>query len=173
MLQDSLSNSVRLLVKESGLMDTAENCWEFFINQVRANLHVCLCFSPVGEKFRGWARKVCPTVHATGLSLSSQPSSAARRLTSSIPGRTTLSVARVPLLRALTCRAVSVAARFLQDLDLSAVGDAEQPAASPGGDGGAATAQSEELRDSLHMHVALVHESVTAQSERFRVEANR
>ena len=31
---------------------TNENLYEFFINRVKENLHVVLCFSPVGEKFR-------------------------------------------------------------------------------------------------------------------------
>ncbi|XP_066913562.1 dynein axonemal heavy chain 5-like [Clytia hemisphaerica] len=31
---------------------TSENLYEYFINRARSNLHVVLCFSPVGEKFR-------------------------------------------------------------------------------------------------------------------------
>ena len=31
--------------------DTLDNRWNFFINRVRENLHVMLCFSPVGVKF--------------------------------------------------------------------------------------------------------------------------
>jgi len=31
---------------------TNENLYEYFINRVKQNLHVVLCFSPVGEKFR-------------------------------------------------------------------------------------------------------------------------
>ncbi|KAL5262750.1 hypothetical protein ACHWQZ_G008223 [Mnemiopsis leidyi] len=31
---------------------TNENLYEYFINRVKENLHVVLCFSPVGEKFR-------------------------------------------------------------------------------------------------------------------------
>jgi len=33
------------------LIDTPDNLWSFFISQVRENLHVLLCFSPVGAKF--------------------------------------------------------------------------------------------------------------------------
>ena len=31
---------------------TNENLYDYFISRVRQNLHVVLCFSPVGEKFR-------------------------------------------------------------------------------------------------------------------------
>ena len=35
---------------------TASKLWSFFIDRVRANLHIILCFSPVGDKFRQRAR---------------------------------------------------------------------------------------------------------------------
>ncbi|KAL0250960.1 hypothetical protein GEMRC1_000174 [Eukaryota sp. GEM-RC1] len=34
-----------------------DDVWNFFLERVRKNLHVVLCFSPVGEKFRNRARK--------------------------------------------------------------------------------------------------------------------
>uniref|UniRef100_A0A8C6QFD6 Dynein, axonemal, heavy chain 5 n=1 Tax=Nannospalax galili TaxID=1026970 RepID=A0A8C6QFD6_NANGA len=36
---------------------TNENLYEFFMSRVRGNLHIVLCFSPVGEKFRNRALK--------------------------------------------------------------------------------------------------------------------
>lgn len=36
---------------------TNDNLYEFFISRARENLHVVLCFSPVGEKFRSRALK--------------------------------------------------------------------------------------------------------------------
>uniref|UniRef100_A0A7N6A3M2 Dynein, axonemal, heavy chain 5 n=1 Tax=Anabas testudineus TaxID=64144 RepID=A0A7N6A3M2_ANATE len=36
---------------------TNENLYEYFMSRVRQNLHVVLCFSPVGEKFRNRALK--------------------------------------------------------------------------------------------------------------------
>ncbi|MGH0119132.1 UNVERIFIED_CONTAM: hypothetical protein FKN15_052961 [Acipenser sinensis] len=36
---------------------TAENLYDYFLSRVRSNLHVVLCFSPVGEKFRNRALK--------------------------------------------------------------------------------------------------------------------
>ncbi|TPX71761.1 hypothetical protein SpCBS45565_g00838 [Spizellomyces sp. 'palustris'] len=37
--------------------DTLENLWQFFIDRVKSNLHVVLCFSPVGDKFRNRSLK--------------------------------------------------------------------------------------------------------------------
>ena len=39
-----------------GFIDTSDNLYKFFVDRVRDNLHVCLCFSPIGEKFRNRAR---------------------------------------------------------------------------------------------------------------------
>ena len=39
-----------------GFQDTYDNLYNFFIGRVRDNLHVVLCFSPIGEKFRNRAR---------------------------------------------------------------------------------------------------------------------
>lgn len=36
---------------------TNENLYEYFMSRVQQNLHVVLCFSPVGEKFRNRALK--------------------------------------------------------------------------------------------------------------------
>lgn len=36
---------------------TVENLYDYFMTRVRQNLHVVLCFSPVGEKFRNRALK--------------------------------------------------------------------------------------------------------------------
>jgi dynein heavy chain len=50
----SISGDMRNPMKKAKpeVIDTIENLWQFFINRVKANLHVVLCFSPVGEKFR-------------------------------------------------------------------------------------------------------------------------
>ena len=50
-------------VKAAGLLDSRHNCWEFFIDKVRANLHVVLCFSPIGESFRVRCRKFPALTH--------------------------------------------------------------------------------------------------------------
>jgi len=37
--------------------DTSDILWAYFIKRAKANLHIILCFSPVGDKFRNRARK--------------------------------------------------------------------------------------------------------------------
>lgn len=47
-------------VKEKGLgnVDPPQSeLWNYFVDRVRDNLHIVLCFSPVGQKFRERARK--------------------------------------------------------------------------------------------------------------------
>ncbi len=56
---------VRNEVKAAGLVDTPENCWQFCIERVRKNLHVVLCFSPVGDSFRVRARQFPALVNCT------------------------------------------------------------------------------------------------------------
>ena len=47
--------------------DSREALHGFFINTVRTNLHVVLCFSPVGDKFRVRCRKFPALVNCTSL----------------------------------------------------------------------------------------------------------
>ena len=104
--KDNFCNAVRNEVKATGMLDTQENCWDFFISkvsyvleqeakdgfevampvmqlskaartsylwmtdfvcclQVRKYLHVVLCFSPVGDKFRVRARQFPALVNCT------------------------------------------------------------------------------------------------------------
>lgn len=46
-------NDIRPIMKaaQPGVADTWDNLYAFFLNRVRDNLHVMLCFSPVGNKF--------------------------------------------------------------------------------------------------------------------------
>uniref|UniRef100_A0A1I8M0L3 Dynein heavy chain n=1 Tax=Musca domestica TaxID=7370 RepID=A0A1I8M0L3_MUSDO len=50
-------NGIRNEVKQSGTLDTRENCWRFFVEKVRRLLRLILCFSPVGQTLRVRARK--------------------------------------------------------------------------------------------------------------------
>lgn len=50
--KEVIINSVRTKVKSSGVPDTKDNCWNWFINQIKKNLHMSICFSPVGEMRR-------------------------------------------------------------------------------------------------------------------------
>ncbi|KAF6251999.1 flagellar outer dynein arm heavy chain beta [Scenedesmus sp. NREL 46B-D3] len=65
--KDTFCNAVRNEVKATGLLDTNDNCWDFFINKVRRYLHVVLCFSPVGDKFRIRSRQFPALVNCTQL----------------------------------------------------------------------------------------------------------
>jgi len=55
--QDDIINAVRPACKRSGIADTRDNVWGYFINQVKANLHVLLCFSPIGDPIRVRTRR--------------------------------------------------------------------------------------------------------------------
>ncbi|EDQ88776.1 outer dynein arm heavy chain beta [Monosiga brevicollis MX1] len=55
--KNDIIDGVRGEVRSSGLEDSTENCWTFFINRVRRLLKVVLCFSPVGDTLRKRARK--------------------------------------------------------------------------------------------------------------------
>lgn len=54
-------------VKSHGLVDNRENCWKFFIDRVRRQLKVTLCFSPVGDKLRVRSRKFPAIVNCTAI----------------------------------------------------------------------------------------------------------
>jgi dynein heavy chain len=54
---DGIVNAVRPAVKSEGLLDSKDNCWKFFIDRIKKNLHMSLCFSPVGDAFRNRAKK--------------------------------------------------------------------------------------------------------------------
>jgi len=63
--KEVIINQIRAKVKSDGIPDTRENCWNWFIQRVRKNLHMSLCFSPVGELFRQRARKFPALVNCT------------------------------------------------------------------------------------------------------------
>ncbi|ERE69467.1 dynein heavy chain 17, axonemal [Cricetulus griseus] len=65
-VEDIISN-VRNEVKSQGLIDSRENCWKFFIDRVRRQLKVTLCFSPVGNKLRNRSRKFPAIVNCTAI----------------------------------------------------------------------------------------------------------
>ncbi|XP_054276549.1 dynein beta chain, ciliary [Macrosteles quadrilineatus] len=64
---ENIISSVRNEVKGAGLVDTRENCWKFFIDRVRRQLKVVLCFSPVGSTLRIRARKFPALVNSTSI----------------------------------------------------------------------------------------------------------
>ncbi|XP_046432396.1 dynein beta chain, ciliary-like [Neodiprion fabricii] len=64
---DNIINGIRGEVRQSGVMDTRENCWKFFINRVRRQLKCVLCFSPVGATLRQRARQFPAIVNCTSI----------------------------------------------------------------------------------------------------------
>lgn len=56
---DEITNELIPVMKKKDpkRIPTQENLYDFFITRARNNLHVVLCFSPVGEKFRSRALK--------------------------------------------------------------------------------------------------------------------
>ncbi|XP_025160705.1 dynein beta chain, ciliary-like [Harpegnathos saltator] len=64
---DGIFNAVRNEVKQTGVIDTKENCWKFFIERVRTQLRCVLCFSPVGPTLRNRARQFPAIVNCTAI----------------------------------------------------------------------------------------------------------
>ncbi|XP_058415682.1 dynein axonemal heavy chain 9 [Diceros bicornis minor] len=64
---ENIISNVRNEVKSQGLIDSRENCWKFFIDRVRRQLKVTLCFSPVGSKLRVRSRKFPAIVNCTAI----------------------------------------------------------------------------------------------------------
>ena len=62
---ENIVTMVRNEVKGAGLQDTRENCWKFFIDRVRRQLKVILCFSPVGNTLRVRGRKFPAVISCT------------------------------------------------------------------------------------------------------------
>ncbi|XP_021937393.1 dynein beta chain, ciliary isoform X2 [Zootermopsis nevadensis] len=64
---ENIIAGVRNEVKGAGMLDTRENCWKFFIDRVRRQLKVVLCFSPVGSTLRVRARKFPAIINCTAI----------------------------------------------------------------------------------------------------------
>ena len=61
----NIINNIRPKVKADGRTDTPDECWSWYIEKVCQNLHVALCFSPVGEAFRRRAKRFPALVTCT------------------------------------------------------------------------------------------------------------
>ena len=62
---DSICSSLSNKVKAAGILPEKKNCWDYFIAEIRKKLHVCLCFSPVGDDFRNRVMKFPALVNST------------------------------------------------------------------------------------------------------------
>jgi len=64
---DGLLGKVRAEAKGAGYQDTPDQLFEFFLDKVRKNLHLALCFSPVGDAFRFRARMFPGVINCTSM----------------------------------------------------------------------------------------------------------
>jgi dynein heavy chain len=64
---DGIVGKVRAEAKSNGVEDAAGPIFKFFIDKVRKNLHLALCFSPVGDLFRVRARMFPGLINCTSI----------------------------------------------------------------------------------------------------------
>ncbi|KAM5302539.1 dynein axonemal heavy chain 11 isoform 2-T2 [Glossophaga mutica] len=64
---DKIVSGIRNEVRVLGLVDSRENCWQFFLTRVRRQLKIILCFSPVGHTLRARAQKFPAIVNCTAI----------------------------------------------------------------------------------------------------------
>jgi dynein heavy chain len=64
---DTILGKIRGEAKSMGVLDAPEHLMNFFINKVRKNLHMGLCFSPVGDTFRFRARQFPALINCTSI----------------------------------------------------------------------------------------------------------
>eukprot|EP00955_Chlamydomonas_euryale_P086337 364207-Chlamydomonas_euryale.AAC.7 len=55
--QMAIGEGVRTRAKAAKMDGSRADLYAFFVSEVRKNLHVCLCFSPIGDAFRERLRK--------------------------------------------------------------------------------------------------------------------
>ena len=64
---DTIVNAMGGRVKAAGLTVDKNTCWKWFIDTVKRNLHVVLCFSPVGEDIKTRAKRFPALINCTVL----------------------------------------------------------------------------------------------------------
>lgn len=64
---DGLVGKIRAEAKQAGCNDVPDELFNFFLDKVRRNLHLCLCFSPVGDMFRIRARMFPAVINCTSI----------------------------------------------------------------------------------------------------------
>jgi dynein heavy chain len=62
---DGIVGNITPAVKSDGIAVTKDNCIKYFYDRVRKNLHMALCFSPVGASFRNRAKKFPAIINST------------------------------------------------------------------------------------------------------------
>jgi dynein heavy chain len=62
---DGIVAAITPACKGEGIPPTKDNCYKFFIDRVKKNLHMSICFSPVGDGFRNRAKKFPAIINNT------------------------------------------------------------------------------------------------------------
>ncbi|CAM9415910.1 unnamed protein product, partial [Hapterophycus canaliculatus] len=66
---DAIFQSIKSAAKSAGVPDVRDSLMQFFVDRVRANLHIVLCFSPVGDAFRSRCRRFPGLINCTQIDL--------------------------------------------------------------------------------------------------------
>jgi dynein heavy chain len=64
---DGVLGKIRNEAKSAGYMDTPDQLFDFFLDKIKKNLHLALCFSPVGDTLRIRARKFPGMINCTSI----------------------------------------------------------------------------------------------------------
>ena len=64
---DALIGKIRAEAKGNGVEDVPDEMFNFLVDKVRKNLHLALCFSPVGDAFRIRARMFPGVINCTSI----------------------------------------------------------------------------------------------------------
>jgi len=64
---EELTGRVRSEAKANGYLDTPDQLFAFFLEKVKVNLHMNLCFSPVGDTFRIRSRMFPGLLNSTSI----------------------------------------------------------------------------------------------------------
>jgi dynein heavy chain, axonemal len=64
---DAIVTGITNRVKTIGQVPDRETCWAEFVSSVRKNLHIILCFSPVGDELRTRCKKFPALASATSI----------------------------------------------------------------------------------------------------------
>ncbi|XP_037870398.1 dynein axonemal heavy chain 2 isoform X3 [Bombyx mori] len=62
---EDIKQALEKPMKAANLMQTAEAVYLFLVDRVRANMHIVLCFSPIGDDFRNRIRQYPALINAT------------------------------------------------------------------------------------------------------------
>lgn len=54
--RSKVKNKLDSAANKAGILHTNEAMYEFLVSRVRANLHIVLCMSPIGDDFRNRLR---------------------------------------------------------------------------------------------------------------------